>query len=884
MAGGEISTWSEAVAAIRAALEKQRGKRGSGLRLLTGEISSPTLAAQIDGLLKDFRSARWHQYEPAAGDSARQGAELAFARPVSALYHFDRADVVLSLDADFLGLEGNPRYVREFIDRRRISVSEADAKQAKMNRLYVAECTPSVTGAKADHRWAMRAADVERFARSVAGELDSKFESLAGNVRPPIPADSIAALVRDLQRSGAASLVIAGDRQPLAVHALAHAMNAALKSAGNTVTYIDPIAPRPADQNSQMTSLADLVRDMAAGEVELLLVLGVNAIYSAPSDLDFTAALAKVPLSIHQGLYRDETARLCTWHLPEAHFLESWSDARAFDGTDSIVQPLIAPLYDSRTKHELLQLFSSPSDRASYEIVRDTWRRHWEDANRSDDFETFWETAVHDGIVPNTALPERMVSLEDGLSRRLSLNEAGQARDKGSPEGGDSNYEIIFAPDPTIYDGRFANNGWLQELPKPLTKLTWGNAALVSPATAKRIGLSETPTGHGGEHGDVAADVIELNYGGRSLRAPAWIMPGQPDDSITVHLGYGRVHAGRIGDGVGFNANRLRTSKAPWFADGLQIRKTDDKVSLACTQYHHWMQGRNLVRSTTLNHFHDDPTFAKKMTTSGEPEEHDHPPTSLYPTSEHKYEGHKWGMAIDLTACIGCNACVVAYQAENNIPVVGKEQVARGREMHWIRIDRYYGSASDNPSGKLANPDFHFQPVPCMQCENAPCELVCPVEATVHSDEGLNDMVYNRCVGTRYCSNNCPYKVRRFNFLQYSDFTTPQLMLLHNPEVTVRSRGVMEKCTYCVQRITRGRIAAEREDRHLRDGDIVTACQAACPARAISFGDLNDSKSEVADWKLRPLEYALLGELDTRPRTTYLAEVRNPDREIVVKK
>jgi molybdopterin-containing oxidoreductase family iron-sulfur binding subunit len=451
------------------------------------------------------------------------------------------------------------------------------------------------------------------------------------------------------------------------------------------------------------------------------------------------------------------------------------------------------------------------------------------------------------------------------------------------PTGGEDaqQFEIIFAPDPTIYDGRFANNGWLQELPKPLTKLTWDNAALVSPATAERLGLGATPSGHGGEHGELTVDVLELTYGGRKIQAPAWIMPGQPDGSVTVHLGYGRTHAGRIGTGVGFNANRLRTSAAPWFDGGLQIRKTGERAALACTQYHHWMEGRQLARSATLDHFRGDPKFAKTISEPEHMEPDNRPPPSLYPAHEHKYEGHKWGMAIDLTACIGCNACVVACQAENNIPVVGKEQVTRGREMHWIRIDRYYSSASENPDEKLANPEFYFQPVTCMQCENAPCELVCPVEATVHSDEGLNDMVYNRCVGTRYCSNNCPYKVRRFNFLQYSDFTTPQLKLLHNPEVTVRSRGVMEKCTYCVQRITQGRIAAERQDRHLRDGDIITACQAACPARAISFGDLNDAKSEVAQWKRRPLEYPLLGELNTVPRTTYLAELRNPNPEIV---
>jgi MoCo/4Fe-4S cofactor protein with predicted Tat translocation signal len=870
LSAGEISTWGEAVTAIRAAIDKLRDKQGAGLRFLTSAIASPTLRRQFDQILKAFPEAKLHQYDAAAGDGRRRGAELAFGQQVETQYHFDRADVILALDADFLAPPGNLADVRSFCDRRRVSVAEREASKAKMNRLYVVESTPSITGAKADHRWAMAARQIEAFARAVAAELDAKPQPLADGAKQPVPAAHFAALVRDLKRGGAQSVVVPGERQPPIVHALAHAMNAALGAVGTSVTYTEAVESR---STSSMASLAELVRDMASGHVDLLVILDVNAAYSAPADLAFAKHLARVPLTVHLGLYNDETAALSRWHVPQAHFLESWSDARAGDGTATIVQPLIAPLYAGRTPHELLRLFTDPAEATSYGIVRETWRQFWTNNKRGDDFESFWETVIHDGVVPGTAAPARQVSPQPNWTQKLQSSDT--AKSAGGGDEGEQSYEIIFAPDPSVYDGRYANNGWLQELPKPLTKLTWGNAALVSPKAAERLGLSAMATGHGGEHGEVTVDVLELSYDGRSLKVPAWIMPGQPDRSVTLHLGYGRAAAGRVGTGVGANVNLLRTSAAPWFANGLQIRKTDERAIAACTQYHHRMEGRHLARSATLDSFRKNPTFAKQIDTSGEPTRHpDQSLPTLYRPHEHPYNGYKWGMAIDLTACIGCNACVAACQAENNIPVVGKEQVNRGREMHWIRIDRYYEGLPDDPK-------FYFQPVPCMQCENAPCELVCPVAATVHSDEGLNDMVYNRCVGTRYCSNNCPYKVRRFNFLQFADFTTPSLKLLHNPEVTVRSRGVMEKCTYCVQRITQGRIAAENEDRSIRDGEVLTACQAVCPAHAISFGDLNDPASEVNEWKSRPLEYTLLRELNTLPRTTYLAELRNPNPEIV---
>ena len=487
-------------------------------------------------------------------------------------------------------------------------------------------------------------------------------------------------------------------------------------------------------------------------------------------------------------------------------------------------------------------------ERTSHDIVRE----YWQSQNRSANFDEFWQVALHDGFIAGSALPPKQLSLRRDFLGHAPASEARTPPGTLDEQSEIQGLEIVFRPDPTIWDGRFANNGWLQELPKPLTKLTWDNAALISPATADLWDLAND-------------ELVELHYRGRVVRAPVWIVPGHADYSVTVHLGYGRTRAGKVGTGIGFNAYALRSSDRPWFDFGLRVRKTGRRYPLSCTQLHHNMEGRHLVRVGTLEEFQHNPNFAHEV-------EHEQSPhASLYP--EHKYEGYAWGMAIDLNRCNGCNACVVACQAENNIPVVGKVEVGRGREMHWLRIDRYYGGLPENP-------EIYHQPVMCMHCENAPCEVVCPVAATVHSPEGLNEMVYNRCVGTRYCSNNCPYKVRRFNFMSYSDYDTPVLKLLSNPDVTVRTRGVMEKCTYCVQRINSARIEAKKGDREIRDREIVTACQAACPSEAIVFGNINDPKSRVSQLKAEPRNYGLLTDLNTRPRTTYLAKLRNPNPEL----
>jgi molybdopterin-containing oxidoreductase family iron-sulfur binding subunit len=838
---GQIRAWSEFLADARGAAGALKANRGAGFRILSGSVNSPTLGAQLNAFLAAFPLAKWHQWEPAGSDGAREGGRLAFGRYVNTVFQIEKADVVLALDADFLASgPGHVRYAREFSRRRRFT-----GESPKLNRLYVVEPTPSVTGSAADHRLPLRPAEVETFARTLAVRL-----SLGGSASLGGEAEKwLEAVAKDLQHHRGASLVIAGEQQPADVHALAHAVNAALGNIGQTIYYTDPIEAEPVNQ---LESLRELVADMDAGKVDTLLIVGGNPVYDTPHDFALPQRLRNVGLIVRLGSYYDETSEHSHWHIPESHYLESWSDARAYDGTASIIQPLIAPLYQSKTAHEVLAAFGDKPGQPSYDVVRDFWQKN----HAGLDFEKSWQKWLNDGVIAQTTFAPTNVTLKwsPASLRPFSSGLEGPA--------------VIFRPDPGVYDGRFANNGWLQELPRPVTKLTWDNAALVSPKTAEQLGLGHKIGASGGEHGRVFADVVDMKLGDSKVSAAVWIVPGQADNVIVLPLGYGRWRAGQSGTNKGFNAYAVRFSHCLWqmaIADYSDIRKTGHTYPLACTQYHHNMQGRGQVRSASLEDFRRHPDFAR--------EGFEAPPKSLSLYQEYAYPGYAWGLAIDLNACIGCNACVIACQAENNIAVVGKDQVMRGREMHWIRIDRYY-------QGGLENPATWFQPVPCMQCENAPCEQVCPVGATVHSAEGLNDMVYNRCVGTRYCSNNCPYKVRRFNFLRYQDWETPSLKLLRNPEVTVRSRGVMEKCTYCVQRINNGRIEADKQNRPIRDGEIVTACQAACPTLAIVFGNANDPSSQVAKLKAEQRNYTLLAELNARPRTTYLAAVRNPNPEL----
>jgi MoCo/4Fe-4S cofactor protein with predicted Tat translocation signal len=826
---GEIRPWATFVTAMKSALQGQGASKGAGLRILTETVSSPTLAAQIQQVLAAYPEAKWIQWESLPRDNARAGARLAFGEIVEPQYDFTKADVVVSLDADFLASEGpaNLRYTRQFSSRRRV-----EGTGETLNRMYVVEATPSVTGGKSDHRVPLKSGQIDAFARALAARVG--VTDISGGA----PAESGAALdaiAKDLAAHRGRSIVVAGDHQPASVHALAHAMNQALGNAGQTVTYT---AAPEAVASQQLADLRALVSDMDAGRVQLLLMIGEsNPVLTAPADLKFADAMAKVAMRAHSGLFLDETATLSHWHVPGTHYLEAWSDARTIDGTASVVQPLIQPMYGGKSAHEVLAAFSETPERAGYDIVRDFWMRQPQGSTDPAAFEKAWRLWLHDGLIPGTAHAPRTVSLAANLASALPTPPTM------------SGLEVNFRRDATVYDGRFGNNGWLQETPKPMTKLTWDNAALIAPRTAEQLGVG-------------SGDVIDVRHDGRSLRVPVWITPGHALDSMTIAVGYGRTRAGRVGNGTGFNAYVLRGSSAPYFGSA-EASSTGDDYQLVSTQDHWTLERRNVIRSAHLEEFRANPAFAGAM-------EHLKLDKGITLMPEYEYKGYAWGMAIDINACTGCGACMVACVAENNIPVVGKEQVSRNREMHWLRVDRYY-------AGSLDNPDVYFQPLPCQQCESAPCEVVCPVAATVHSDEGLNDMVYNRCVGTRYCSNNCPYKVRRFNFLLFQDWNTPQFKLQRNPDVTVRSRGIMEKCTYCVQRINAARIQSKREEREIRDGEVLTACQAVCPAEAIVFGNINDPNSKVAKLKQSPLNYSMLAELNTRPRTTYLAAVRNPN-------
>ncbi|HJV83899.1 MAG TPA: 4Fe-4S dicluster domain-containing protein [Noviherbaspirillum sp.] len=823
---GALSTWD----AFKRTLLRQRAEwqasGGAGLRILTGSVGSPTLAAQIEALLRQYPKARWHCHDPLHDDAGYDAAQLAFDRPADMLYRFDRAALVLSLDADLFGdWPGGVRHARDFMQNRRSSAPQFD------KRLYALEASPGLLGAMADNRLAMPPHAIERTLWRIAGRLG--IQGLPGDVPPaedPRAAKWETVLADRLSKQRGSSLIVAGRSMSSSTRALVHLMNAHLGNLGKTIIPIAPVEANPLDHVESIAALAD---DMRAGAVRSLVMIDTNPVYDAPPDIGFDEALRKLPFSAHLGLYRDETARSAVWHLPQAHTYEQWSDGRAFDGTASIVQPLIAPLYGGRSAHELLAMLAGEESQSGYALVR----RFWRAMTGAEEFEQFWMDALRTGIIADSASPA------------LSLR---PVRVVPPPDFDGPALRALFVADPSVSGGEYANNGWLQELPRPFSTMTWDNAAIISVNTAKANGLRN-------------GDVVHLSLQDEPdsvVDAPVWVWNGHADGAVTLYLGYGRRAAGHVGNGVGFDAYRLRTS------DGLQalkLEKTGRHVDFAVSEYHQRMEGRDIVRMAMLEEYRRNPHFA-----NDEPRERT-PAITIYP--EWQYKDYKWGMAIDLNACIGCRACTIACQAENNIPVVGREEVKRGREMHWIRVDRY-------DTGTAAHPRSVFQPVPCMHCETAPCEEVCPVGATVHDSEGLNVQVYNRCVGTRFCSNNCPYKVRRFNFLKYTDTSIDRPRPAYNPDVTVRRRGVMEKCTYCLQRVTRGRIEAEKLGRRLRDGEVITACQAVCPTEAIVFGDLNDPDSKVNKAKASPLDYTLLAELNTRPRTTYAALVLNPDKDL----
>jgi molybdopterin-containing oxidoreductase family iron-sulfur binding subunit len=866
--GPERSTWEAYDAFAGPHFAAHRDRQGRGLHILAGDMTSPALDLIREHLHVVMPEARWYTHEPISETNAASGARLAFGTLLTPRYRFDRAEVIVSLDADILGLEDDGgRHVRGFSDGRRLAKA-GDA----MNRLYVIESRYSLTGGMSDHRLRLASSHVADYALALTREVllagDSTDPALRAALSAARPSASTAfdsrwvrEVAADLRAHAGKCVVVAGRRQPPLVHALANCVNASLGNIGTTVEL------RAVPASRHTGTLEMLAEAIGKKEVETLVVLGNNPTYNAPADLDFVARFRSIPTTICLGLYADETARLATWHLPAAHFLESWGDARTGDGTVVPIQPMIEPLFGGRTALEVLARLCGYETSVHYEIVRRALQKV--SGREGAAFEAAWREFLHDGMLEGSAFPTIQPALRNDL-----LAQAVAAVPPPAAALSAGNLELVLDRDARVDDGRFANNGWLQEVPDPVTKVTWDNAAVLSPKTAKALGVA-------------TGDLVRLERaGGRSLEIVALVVPGQADFSVSVPLGYGRTAAGRVGSGVGFNAYTLRTTAAPDIEIGLKLTRTGRSHPLACTQDHFTMDGRDLVRELTL---------AELEHPAAPPGEHG--PNKAQPghaiLSAPPLDGeHQWGMAIDLNTCIGCNACTVACQSENNIPIVGKDEVARGREMHWIRIDRYFSGSDDDPG-------LVHQPVACMQCESAPCEVVCPVNATVHSDEGLNVQVYSRCIGTRYCLNNCPYKVRRFNFFNYNERPLDHLRLgpltekgmaetlkmQKNPDVTVRIRGVMEKCTYCVQRIERGKIGALVEagasgSTAVLDGTIVPACAQACPARAIVFGDVSDPESRVSKVKAQSRNYALLGELNTRPRTSYLARVRNPNPKL----
>ena len=851
---GQPIAWKTFLVETSAVAARLAINGGASLRFLGEPTASPVIGDLRRRIQARFPKARFVSYSSVAADGAEQGARLSFGRPLAARHDLAAAAVILSLDADFLA-DGPEqlRLARGFSARREPG--------ANMNRLYVVEPALTVTGSMADHRLRLRGSEVTSFVAALAHALSARpgFEILAPLAAArPLPSSSwdarwLSGVARDLEKNRGKSLVIAGRRQPAAVHALVNAINVALGNVGSTVFWG---APTLIDAAVGATGLWDLTNEIAGGLVDTLVITARNPAYTAPADFKLDKLLPRIPNSIYHTLYEDETAAACNTLVPAAHPLESWGDGRAVDGTVSICQPLIAPLWGGVTEIEVLAAFLGEAELGAHQIVR----RYWEGQSARfgkglDFFEHLWEKWLADGVIADTAIkPEGGVSI-DGAA--LAAAVAPLLARKADATGG---LEIGFAPDPKVHDGRFANNGWLQELPHPITKVTWDNAVLISPATATRLGL-------------VSGDRVEIAYRQRTLEGPVMIQPGHADEALTLPLGYGRAGAEQVARGVGFNAGLIRTGDAPWFDGGATLIRTGGGYKFGITQDHWSMSpdGRETpepaVETTLANLLKEKSEFNVEI------EERRGMPLTIHEPHDYSKEKYKWGMAIDLNKCTGCNACVVACQSENNIPVVGKEQVIKGREMQWIRIDRYF-------SGSIEDPEMITQPVACVHCETAPCEYVCPVNATVHSDEGLNEMVYNRCIGTRYCSNNCPYKVRRFNFLEFNGDVSGARRMGMNPEVTVRSRGIMEKCTYCVQRIERKRIETRIEGRAIQDGELKTACEQGCPSQAIVFGSLNDPGSQVSKLHGDGRRYDLLHELGTRPRTAYLARVRNPNPEI----
>ena len=882
----DVSTWEQYQQVMSTELSARASTGGKGLAVLIGAVTSPSLGNMIERFKKKFPSAKVYSWEPSGRSAVTSAVNSVTGKPGVPVYDFSKAKVVVTLDGDFLSNSDNPGalvYARQFARARKVV-----GKTGEMNRLYAIEANSGLVGAMADHRYMVKPSEVYASACALAGALgvSAPAAEASGALKGNLPA-----IVKDLKASIGQSLVVAGEHQPAEVHALAFMINNALGNVGKTVKFV--ASP---EASAGYGTIADLTKDLSTGLVDILYISNSNPVYTAPADLKFAENMKKAKIKICLAPATDETSKLCDWTLPMAHSLETWGDARAFEGTASIMQPIISPLFDGRSE---LEVFSSliGENRGGYDILRTYWQAN---GLGNGDFEKNWRTAVHQGTIPNTAsatIP--MTSLAPALPP-VVVAKAG--------------LEAAFIPDSAVYDGRFGNNGWLQELPRPLTKVVWDNVVTLSAADATALNVKTD-------------EMVKVTTAVGEIEGIVYILPGQAPGSVTMNLGYGRTAGGTIatigvkndGDqGGGFSSYKIRSSTSLAYTPITAITSLKTEQHLASTQGHsplggsHMPDKRDVLRVGTLASFLGAITESEKLEEEKRkefiedslkvgqgPTKEEIKEGNLYPEEIFEWDGDQWGMTIDMNACTGCGACVTACQAENNISVVGKEQVAKGREMHWIRLDRYY-------SGDDTNPEVVWQPVACVHCEKAPCEPVCPVAATIHSHEGLNQMVYNRCVGTRYCSNNCPYKVRRFNYLNWSDnqdqfskkvqpwntriipgpINEPKsdgiqlLKLLNNPDVTVRGRGVMEKCTYCVQRISEARIEAKKGGRKIADGDIVTACQQSCPSEAIVFGNIADHGSKVHAMRNDPRSYLLLEELQTRPRTSHLAKLRNPNPEI----
>ncbi|HUA62297.1 MAG TPA: TAT-variant-translocated molybdopterin oxidoreductase [Verrucomicrobiae bacterium] len=876
---GETRPWAAFLAAYRAMLADKKASGGQGLYFLSATVTSPTLAAQWQQAQKNYPQAKFVQYDPVNRDNHYAAAKQAFGSYVDAQYRLDQADVIVSLDADFLGgaqFPGFHKLARDYAQKRKLDGTK------EMNRLYVVESVTTTTGFKAEHRLAVKPSQIAGYAQALASAVGGG--GAAGGNWSDHEAKYLQGVAEDLKANGGKSVVIPGEFAPPAVHMAAFAINEALGNVGKTVVYTDTVNPMPSIQGDDLKAL---VADMNSGKVDWLVILNANPLYATPADLDFESALNKVGTIAHLGSHLDETGEQAHWHINNAHYLEMWSDARAYDGTVTIVQPMIDPLYGGHNAHEIIQSMLDNPDVSAYDAVRATWMGNGGalakgaqpqqaskapggspqgggEVGQESGPEFNWRKALHDGWIDGTAFTPKTIALKGGGPGAGAVIQSGGA------------LEVAFRPDANVYDGRYANVGWMQEIPRPVTNLSWDNAVQMSFATMEKYGLAEN-------------DAVEIDAGGKKIIGGALAVPGQADDVVVVALGQGR-RIGRVAGGVGYNAYLLQQSGTPWALTG-NLKKTGGIYDICVTKSHHIDQravfaggdgsgthslegneslDRGIIRYATLEEYRNNPEFAHEGAGRDTPE----PDDSMFPA--YRYDKNAWGMSIDLNSCVGCNACVAACYAENNIAVVGRHQAKIGRTMQWIRIDTYF-------EGDLAAPRAHFQPMTCHQCENAPCEQVCPVGATVHTPEGLNMMIYNRCVGTRYCSNNCPYKVRRFNFLLYSDvydWDNPTLALMRNPDVSVRSRGVMEKCNYCVQRIEAVKIEADKENRDLRDGEIRTACQQACPTDAIIFGNINDKNSRVAKIKTNERTYGVLADINTRPRTTYVAGVLNINEQL----